>query len=55
VDHLKDTTMIPPTDREIQAAIRVLDLLRQSIDDADAEEGRKRAPESSEELERLGH
>ncbi len=43
--------MNPPTEREITAAIRVLDLLRRSIDDADSEEGRKHAPETSEQLQ----
>jgi len=42
--------MKPPTEREIQSAIRILDLLRQSIDAADAEEGRQSAPETSEQL-----
>ena len=41
--------MVQPTQREIAAAIRVLESLRQSIDAADSHEARKSAPESSQE------
>ena len=41
--------MVQPTQREIAAAIRVLESLRQSIDAADSDEGRKSAPETSQE------
>ena len=41
--------MVQPTQREIAAAIRVLECLRQSIDAADSDEVRKSAPESSQE------
>lgn len=41
--------MIQPTQREIAAAIRVLDSLRQSIDAADSDEARKSVPETSQE------
>ena len=47
--YLKDK-MKPPSEREFQSAIRVLDLLRQRIDAADAEEGKQCAPETSEQL-----
>ena len=41
--------MIQPTQREIAAAIRVLESLRQSIDVADTNEARRSAPENSQE------
>jgi len=41
--------MIQPTQREIAAAIRVLDSLRQAIDAADSDEARQSAPERSQE------
>jgi predicted nucleic acid-binding Zn-ribbon protein len=44
-----EDVMIQPTQREIAAAIRVLESLRQSIDAADSDEARKSAPESSQE------
>jgi hypothetical protein len=42
--------MNAPSVREIDAAIKVMTALRHSVDDADAEEGRKVAPETSEEM-----
>lgn len=46
----REDAMIQPTQREIAAAIRVLESLRQSIDAADSDEARKSAPETSQEL-----
>jgi hypothetical protein len=43
--------MKAPSVREIDAAIKDMTALRYAVDDADAEEWRKAAPESSEEMQ----